>query len=564
MELTGQELLDYACGQFENGVYDVALGAFVLAYAKGYEKEWVLENIYNCYMAGNEEIFRAAYGQRRTGLDVSYDECTLDFIPCRDGEYYVFDKEKREFCGTVSVEELLNAETDSFLGKIEFSAVAAVVDGDFREIKGILSVAQERKVYIVCHDRKRCLSFWKIPELGGCLKNIMLFSGYEEFQEYFHKNTSVYLPRVYYGNEEEQNRLAQIREEEHQYRLTPEGRNVSNVLLTIAIPTAHRGNLLLKRLENLLSVPYDAEIEIAVSKNGSDIYEEEYEQVSKIEDARLHYHDRGELLEHAYYNWNYVVEMSCGKYVMITSDEDEVFTGALEHYLQLLSSHPDLCLVRPKSTELYRHITERQYGKKGWEAFDVVFLTQYHFPGMIVRRKDFLEADLLSLEKYSDNIYYKYYPHEWWWVTLSQYGDCMQEPVLLNDDSHPVDRQKEWQACGEKEKFAPGWKPYQSRIEQFKGQVELLRSVMKIEDKEKLERYLNRAIGKVTLLFEINRKTDDNPDEFELMLNKLASVCIQEIEDAPLELIQKERLLCDLGNWVIDLQEMKTKKQEHE
>lgn len=555
MELTGQELLDYACGQFENGMYDLALGAFVLAYAKGYEQEWVLENIYSCYMAGNDETFRTAYGQRRTGLDVSYDECTLDFIPCWDGEYYVFDKEKREFCGTVSAKELLQAEGNSVFEKMEFSAVAAVMDGDFREIKGILPVAQERKVYIVCHDRKRGLSFWKIPELGGCLGNIRLFSEYGEFQEYFHDNTSVYLPRVYYGNKEEQNRLSQIRKEEHQYRLTPEGRNTSNVLLTIAIPTARRGNLLLKRLENLLSVPYDAEIEIAVSKNGNALYEEEYEKASKIEDARLHYHDRGELVAN-YHNWHYAVEMSCGTYVMITSDEDEVFTGALEHYLQLLSSHPDLCLVRPKSTELYRHITERQYGKKGWEAFDVVFLNQYHFPGMIVRRMDFLAANLLSLDKYSDNIYYRYYPHEWWWITLSQYGDCMQEPVLLNDDSHPVDRQEEWQACGEKEKFVLGWKPYQSRIEQFKGQVELLRSVMKIEDKEKLEYYLNRAIGKAILLFEINWETDDNTEEFEPMLNKLVSVCIREIEDAPLELIQKERLLCNLGNWVIDLQEM--------
>ena len=39
MALTGQQLLDYACGQFENGAYDAALEAFILAYTKAYEQE---------------------------------------------------------------------------------------------------------------------------------------------------------------------------------------------------------------------------------------------------------------------------------------------------------------------------------------------------------------------------------------------------------------------------------------------------------------------------------------------------------------------------------------------
>lgn len=555
MKDEGNALLQYACEKFNDGEYDAALEAFVLAYGKGYESEWVLKNIHDCYISGNEEAFRTSYGQRQTGEDIPYDDCLLNFIPYKESEYYIFDKERQAFLGIFSTEGLQEAEEDSVFRKMEFSAASAVINWDFREVESILVASRERKIYMICRDMKRCLSFWKVPELEGYLKNIKLFSGYEEFQNYFHENTSVYLPRVFYGNEEERNRLNKIRKEEHQYRLTPEGRNTENVLLTIAIPTAHRGNLLLKRLENLLALPYDAEIEIAVSKNGNDIYEEEYEKASMIEDARLHYKDRGELLEHAYYNWNYVVEMSCGKYVMITSDEDEVFTEALEHYLKLLSSHPDLCLVRPKSTDLYRNIDEREYGKKGEEAFGVMFLTQNHFPGMIVRREDFLKADLLRLDKYMDNEYYKYYPHEWWWLTLSQYGDCVREPVTLNDDAHPVDRQTERKAMGieDKDIYVPEWKTYQSRIEQFQGQVELLLSIMKIEDKGRLEKYLNRAVGKALLLFEINKRTDGDSEEFKIMLDKLARVCIQAIEESPLELIQKERQLCCLGNWCVEL-----------
>lgn len=53
-------------------------------------------------------------------------------------------------------------------------------------------------------------------------------------------------------------------------------------MLTIGIPTHDRGNLLLKRLDNLLQMPYDAEIEITISKNGTHYYQEEYKSIEKL------------------------------------------------------------------------------------------------------------------------------------------------------------------------------------------------------------------------------------------------------------------------------------------
>ena len=79
-------LISYACEQFEKAAYDKALEAFILAYQKGYEKEWIFENIYNCYMIGNEEEFRKTYMHQAADAKISYDECLLDFIPYRDGE----------------------------------------------------------------------------------------------------------------------------------------------------------------------------------------------------------------------------------------------------------------------------------------------------------------------------------------------------------------------------------------------------------------------------------------------------------------------------------------------
>lgn len=549
---TERELLDYACEKFEDGDYSTALEIFISLYEKKYEREWLLENIYNCYMSGNEETFRQTFREQAKDT-VSYEECILDFIPFRDGEYFIFDKNLCVFKGLFSVSELQSAEPEDALKNIEFSAVALVIDWDFRNAQKILSTAKERKIYMISRDIRRCMSFWKIPELSEYLKNVKVFPDFEALQAYFHQNTAVYLPRIFVGKKEDQEELKRIRKEEHEYRLTPEGRNTSNVLLTIAIPTANRGNQLLKRMENLLQMPYDAEVEIAVSKNCNKFYEEEYTKVSNIKDARLNYYDHGKELWNIL-NWHYAAEMSCGEYVMLTSDEDDLFIEALEHYFKLLSTHPELSLVRPKSVDMYNGLTERKYGKKGWEAFELVFLTQYHFPGMIVRRKVFMEADLLRYECYRDtNYYYTFYPHDWWCSILSQKGDCVLEPILLYDDSQPINVQEENKALGYKDDFVPGWKSYESRIKQFQGIIEFLQSVIKVEDTERFEQYLNRAVGKTALLIKITRSTGFEPDNYENMIDQFAKVVVETIEKSCLNDGQKERELAYLANCCMEL-----------
>lgn len=540
------ELLSFACDKFESGEYDTALGAFVLAYQKGYEQEWILDNIYRCYFAANEEEFRKAYQQWDVRSIVTYKECILDFIPYRDSEYYIYDKQKMIFRGVLSVHELQNIKQDAVLEDMEFSAVALVVDWDWRIVQQVLTAAVERKTYIICKDLKRCLSFWKIPELREYLSNIKIFSDFKEYQNYFHENTDQYLPKIFYGNEDQKKKFFEIGNEEHQYRLTPEGRNTENVLLTIAIPTYNRGHLLLKHIKNLLLMPYDAEVEIVVSKNGTQFYQEEYVQVSEIQDARINYFDHGKDL-YFINNWHYAVEMSCGKYVLVISDEDQVIIEKLEHYFRLLSRYPDLCMVRPKSTVMYHHLDKREYGKKGWDAFRIAFLRQSHFPGLIVRRQDFIEADLLSLERFADNLYYRYYPHEWWCIMLSQRGDCMNEPVILCDDSEPIDHVEEWERMGLP--TVPEWVTYDTRIGQFQGMVDLLTSVIKMEDKNLLEQFIELTINKTTLLFKSTRNSGYKLNNYQKMVEKFVEISIGIIQESLLDSVQKVRLLYKLNDY---------------
>lgn len=550
MAVEEKELLEYACARFQECRYEEALEAFVLAYSKGYEQEWILNNIYGCYMEGNEQEFRNAYEQQEDGKKIPYEECILDFVPYREGEYYIFDKELGVFRGIFSMEELQKTQTNPFAQEAEFSAKALVMDGDWNADMNVLADAREREVYAVCRDLRRALSFLKIPELTGYMDHVKMFADYQEFQDYFHKNTAVYLPKILSGSRMETEKLAEIIHQEHQYRLTPEGRNTDNVLLTIGIPTHDRGNLVLKRLENLLKMQYDAEIEIAISKNGTTLYQEEYEEVSRISDARINYYDHGKELKYNV-NWSYVMEMAHGKYVLLVSDEDDVVIDALEHYFKLLSSYPDLNLVRAKSA-FQRPIKNRIYGKKGLEAFRNGFAQQNYLSGLIIRREDFLRENFLELEKYSKNPYYQCYPHEWWCAFLNQKGDYMEEPVLLIIEQEAVmaeetKKLREIGVLGEQDKIVgqsafPVYSTYQARLAQFKGQIEFLHLFCG-EDNELMEVGLSTAIGKVAFLFELAFESNYERESFMDMVDQCAKLCIEAIEGFPLSDGQKKKLL---------------------
>ena len=355
-------ILDLAIENFEQKNYDKALELLILSYEKEDCKEWILENIYNCYIAGNEEEFRNSFQKytEKNSYKYAYEDCLIDFIPYREGEYFLFDKEKQNFNGKISMSEFEGFDIQSLFGKNEFSDVLIKFDWDYRKIGVFLKVAETgRKVYAIVNDVRRALSFWKIPEWESYRDNFKIFSCEEEFQQYFHRNTAEYLPRlVFTERQEDTDLLGKIIETEHEYRLTPEGRNNSNVLLTIGIPTHNRGNLLLKRLEHLIKMPYDAEVEFVVSKNGSELYQEEYKQASKLPDSRLKYYGIDETIM-PHLNWYKTIEKAHGKYVLLVSDEDDIEIGALEHYLKILSENKNLSQIRAKTFSQYLYKLQR-------------------------------------------------------------------------------------------------------------------------------------------------------------------------------------------------------------
>lgn len=538
MTRSEEELLTYACDRFEEGNYGEALEAFVLAYTKGIEQEEILKNIYLCYMDGNDREFRETYEKNMLRMGCSYEECVLDFIPCQKGEYFVFDKEKKIFSGKFSVQELQVAEADEYFQKIEFSAVALVLNWDWREYRHIFTEAKNRKLYGICHDAKRAASFAKIPELTEYMENIRIFATLKECREYFHRNTSVYLPLTMFGSEDEREALGQIFEEEHKYRLTPEGRNTGNVLLTIGIPTHDRGHLLLKRLENLRKLPYDAEIEFAISKNGTHYYQEEYKSVKNIRDARINYVGYNKELGMSK-NWQNVIKISHGRFVMLLSDEDDVLLDALEHYLRFLSEHKECGIISPRTVNQRANIKADLYYKKGYEAFSKCFLWDNYISGMIYNRQLFVETDIAYWdENYPENGFYKPYPHLWWQALMSFKGDYARNSrtLVLEGESVSSEETKKYRDDNANEAgLADGgmdWEypelpipsTYQSRLEQFQGGIDLIKDYFEGNDELKLEAWralLNKTLYLMDMVYKFfGYKADEYPDWIERTLSE--------------------------------------------
>ena len=94
MENREELLYTYACEKFEQQKYDEALEAFILLYGKGYERDWIKNSIYQCYVDGNESQFKSVFELHAKGIKVNYEDCKIDFVPYKDGQYYMFDKGK--------------------------------------------------------------------------------------------------------------------------------------------------------------------------------------------------------------------------------------------------------------------------------------------------------------------------------------------------------------------------------------------------------------------------------------------------------------------------------------
>lgn len=559
MIVDNRALLEYACEKFQEEKYDEALEIFVLLYMRAYEQDWILETIYSCYMSGNLQEFQNAFEQNADAENLAYEDCVLDFIPYQDGKYYIYDKELAVFRGIFSCNDLAEADLDAMFDNMEFSAAALELDWNWNEELSVLASAKDRKIYVVAHDLKRCISFFKLPELTEYLVNIKIFSDISEFRGYFHENTEVYLPKCWKGSELV-NQFADIINQEHLYRLTPEGRDTKNVLLTIGIPTHDRGNLLLERIKNLCEMPYDSEVEFAISKHGTHYYQDEYKSVEDIGDARMNYVGCDEELGISG-NWQKVVKIAHGKFVLLVSDEDDVICSALEHYFKLLSEHENLGYVRAGTTLQYR-LKQDKYFKQGKEAFEGGFLGQNYLSGTIYNKCMFEEADLAQYDlKYKDNDFFYFYPHMWWQVVMSFKGDYAEDSRCLIREGDSVWKEERNKlvrdglaevndAVEKKPEIIEKISSYEARLKQFRGIVAMIKDSKEFDD-ELRRQAIFLSIGKTYYLMEmVNNICKDSEEEFAGWIEKLVEEALSAMQTMKIEPERQKYILANMIMWI--------------
>ena len=485
------------------------------------------------------------------------EECSLEFYPYEEEKYCIWNKNTGRFENKFAISDIRKVQCLNELKKHEFWDITLWLDDDFIKNFPILKQALQRKVYIICEDLKKIISYYKLPELNQYMKNVWIFKNEDEYQNYFHEHTDVYLPKLIFASDSEKKRkISEIISKEHEYRLTDVGRNRDNILLTIGIPTHNRGNLLLKRLEKLLKMNYDAEIEIVVCKNGNDLYQSEYDEAAKIDDARIFYYGTDEeLIPHL--NWLKVVKNAHGRYVVFVSDEDDINISALEHYLKIISTNENIAVIRTKTHEVYAGLQET-YGTKGTDAFLKAFLSQNYLSGLIVNRSMFNKANLIKFEKYyQSNKFYQDYPHEWWCSELCLNGDYLQETVelivegknVLLEEYEKIGGTKKLEAF-EDDSEIPRYATYESRFQQFEGQIEAIKLFVG-NDINGCKTGVDMAINKLVCLLCVARDYGYKKDEYLKVVKKFAHLSMKAIsmfsftDSRKIELLESVKNCCN-------------------
>lgn len=324
------EELFYECGTryFESERYEEAVLNWVRAYDLNYERESIIENIYNCFIQPNEQEFRKNYEQNGEGFtQVPFEACALDFIPLGENKFYIFDREEKIFRGIITLEE------EPLRGaKVEFSDILYTDTWDIREILPDMKENLRDVVYILLGElESKFVSFFKLPGFRELyLGNVITFADEELMREFFEQYEEFYLPKEIVTTDAE--KYWKLIHDIHEKRICHVDIERKNIFLSICIPSYNRGKIALENVRHLLSCPYDSEIEIIVSNNGSTKGMEEYDAIKNIEDSRIRYHKFAENQGYAA-NILKVCSMAKGKYALLVSDEDLMLLENLGKFL---------------------------------------------------------------------------------------------------------------------------------------------------------------------------------------------------------------------------------------
>ncbi len=471
-----EEFFNLAVEYFEAEEYEQSVIYFITAYNLGYQREKILEILYTCFITPNEDEFKANYKENCIEMaQFPYDKLALDFIPVADDKFYIFDREKQEFNGMFELEE------EPIRGEeVEFHSILYTDSWDIREMLPVLKERDWETVYILMEGiETRFLSFFKLPKFKEkYLENAVVFKNCEYMYLFFERYEEFYLPKELVSQEPEKY-LNIIKRLQYKRIYCPQKKR-ENIFLSICIPSYNRGKIALENVLHILKCPYDSEIEVIVSNNGSVKGVEEYRKIGKLTDSRVHYY---EFEQNQGYATNVLktLELAKGKFAVITSDEDLVILEHLREYLSCLKANRTVGVFWEKVmvSNTYWYWTEKnKVYQAGFEAVREAISLNY-ITGITYNMDLLRESNVFCVVAgIRGNYFLEAYVHMVLAAIAGKYGGAFFIDVLLWNGGE----QK-----GENHDDGQGFKDYmlpQNRIHQLKSLMEFLDSQIGMEKNE--------------------------------------------------------------------------------
>ena len=485
-----KELFKEAIELFEAGEYDKSVQNLIGLYEHGYEKEQILNFLYQAFVEPNIEEFKKNYQTQADDLiDVEYEATQLDFIPVSDQKFYIWYKEEQRFVGNID----LNVEAQIEDRQRDFQSLLIAQTCDIREMIPFLLNKQYNTVYIVLNKNKEIFaSFLKLPKIREYfLENAIIFENTKIMQLFFEEYSEFYIPRSIIAKDSQE--YVTFFKDLHKRRLLKK-REKNNVFLTIGIPSYNRGKILLENVKQLLNLEYDAEIEIVVSNNGSKIEADYYDQISKINDSRLVYTSFEANQGYASNVLNVMTHAS-GHFLVMCSDEDFLVLDKLSGFIQFLFENLQMAMSYTGGYgSNFENGTIQMY-PAGIQAIECAvnsnYLTGLVFNNSIISKYKIIE----KVQQNRGNLFVEYYVHSVIATIIAQYGDVWKNPICLWESKY----EKQSEEDGSKSLLS--YMKYESRVEQMESAIKFMLNELKLNLEEQIQVVLERIVKTYYLLY---------------------------------------------------------------
>lgn len=123
--------------------------------------------------------------------------------------------------------------------------------------------------------------------------------------------------------------------------------------VSIGLPVYNGENYLAQAVDSVLSQTF-TDFELIISDNASTDQTEQICRAYQSQDSRVHYY-RVEINKGAGWNFNRVVELSCGKYFKWLAHDDLIAPTFLEEAVRAFESNPQVVLVTSKVQVIDQH-----------------------------------------------------------------------------------------------------------------------------------------------------------------------------------------------------------------